>query len=130
MGLRDCTLAMCSPGESPFARRSAANVRQNLIGLRRLMEGCGADGSGLGFDDLLDSMGAPTVATALRDRIAAAQLAAAAIEESAIEDAVAADQPSVRALYDQIKAITDLLKTDFVTLLDVQIPTEVTGDVD
>ena len=33
--------------------RSKANIRANLDGLRRILEGCGADHAGLGFDDLL-----------------------------------------------------------------------------
>jgi hypothetical protein len=116
--------------ESPFASRSKTNLRANLDGLRRLVEGCGDGYSGLGFDDLLTGIGHPEVAEKLRMTAGLTQPALDAIEEPDLQQALAQDKPSVRALYDAIKGVTDILKTEFVTLLDFELPEGVGGDVD
>jgi hypothetical protein len=36
----------------------------------------------------------------------------------------------VRALYDAVKGVTDVLKTEVVTVLDLELPQKVEGDND
>lgn len=116
--------------ESKFARRSKANIAANLEGLRRLLEGCGPSHAGLGFDDLLTALGAGALTEALRARAVTAQAALANIGEPDLDVALVADKPSVRALYDAVKAVTDLLKTEFATVLDIELPGDIGTDND
>jgi predicted lipoprotein len=113
--------------ESPFAGRSKANLRANLDGVRRILEGCEAGNAGFGFDDLLDNIGATDAATHLRTVVAAADAAIAAIEEEDLPAALAADKLSVQTLRDAIGAIATFLKTEMYTLLGFEesvIPTD------
>lgn len=131
LGLRDCAAAPCLDQlESPYAGRSKRNIAYNLIGVRRVIMGCEADGSGIGFDDLLVSVGAQTTAQQLEASVASAQAAVTAIVEPDLKDALIADPASVRALYDAMKGITDRLKTDFLTVLDLERPSSLETDND
>jgi uncharacterized protein len=131
LGLRDCATAPCLDQlESPYAGRSKRNIAYNLIGVRRVIMGCETDGSGIGFDDLLVGVGAQTTAQQLEASVAAAQAALTAIDEPDLKDALIADPASVRALYDAMKGITDQLKTDFLTVLDLERPSSLETDND
>lgn len=131
LGLRDCTAATCPELlESAFAGLSKANIAGNLIGFRRISEGCGADGQGLGLDDLLEAIGSGALAATLREKTAAAQAALDAMEEPDLKEALVADLPSVRALYDTIKGITDVLKTELLSVLDLELPAGLATDND
>ncbi|PTL77953.1 hypothetical protein DAT35_40700 [Vitiosangium sp. GDMCC 1.1324] len=131
LGLRDCSADTCPELlESPFAGRSKANVRANLVGFRRLAEGCGANYEGTGFDDVLVAAGAEPLAVRLRERLSEAQAALEAVDEADLREALAQDKPSVRALYDAVKGVTDLLKTELVTVLDLEAPQNLEGDND
>ena len=116
--------------ESLFAGRSKANLVANADGLRRLVAGCGPDYSGLAFDDLLTAVGDGTQAEALRTRAAAIRPTIDAIEEADLDQALIQDKPSVRAVYDAMKGVTDIIKVDFATVLDLELPEGVFGDVD
>ncbi len=129
IGLRECAAPPCVDAvESPLARHSTENLRQNLSGFRALFEGC-ADGRD-GFDDLLIGLSAESLATRMRERLIAAQAALEAIEEPDLAAALTADPASVRALYDAVKAVTDLLKSEFITVLDLELPMGLEGDND
>ncbi|HZH78068.1 MAG TPA: imelysin family protein, partial [Archangium sp.] len=131
LGLRDCASDTCPEAlESPFTGRSKAHLRANLVGLRRLTEGCGAGYTGTGFDDVLVAVGSEALATKLRERAVAAEAALGAIEEADLRDALEQDKASVRALYDAVKGVTDVLKTEFVTVLDLELPEGTDGDND
>lgn len=130
LGLVDCGAPTCPQlAESPFAARSKANVRQNLLGVRQLLSGC-ADGEGLGFDDLLRDMGQNALAANLSQAVDGAMAAVDDIEAPSLELALASDVESVQSLYSAVKAITDLLKTEFVTVLDLELPVRIEGDND
>jgi hypothetical protein len=116
--------------ESRFAGRSKANIAANLHGLRLLLEGCQSDYTGLGFDDLLTALGSGALAETLRTRAISAQAAVTNIEEADLDQALLADHASVKALYDAVKAVTDLLKIDFATLLDIELPGDIGTDND
>jgi predicted lipoprotein len=131
LGLRDCLATSCPELlESQYAGRSKANIRANLEGFRRIAEGCGPGHTGLGFDDLLDSVNAAQVSQRLRDRIADAEAALDAIEEPDLAPPLASDRASVLALHDGFKGISDLMKTEFITVLDLEIPMSLEGDND
>ena len=42
----------------------------------------------------------------------------------------AAPHTQVRALYDAVKGVTDLLKTELISVLDLELPTSLEGDND
>ena len=131
LDMEACTHEICPElRESLFAARSKANLLANADGLRRLIEGCGPDYSGLAFDDLLTEVGAGAAAETLRTRAAAIRPTIEAIEEADLDQALVQDKPSVRGVYDAVKGVTDILKVDFVTILDFELPEGVGGDVD
>ncbi|HZI14179.1 MAG TPA: imelysin family protein [Myxococcus sp.] len=131
LGLRECSTATCPEYlESPFARRSKANLRANVVGFRRLVEGCGANFEGTGFDDLLDASGATELTATLRQRMAALSASIDALPGQDLAVPLAQDKASVRALYDSVKGVTDVLKTELVTVLDLELPAKVEGDND
>ncbi|NTX53440.1 imelysin family protein [Myxococcus sp. CA039A] len=131
LGMRECSTESCPEHlESQFANRSKANLRANVRGFRLLAEGCGEGYTGTGFDDVLVAAGAEALAQKLRERIVAAEAAFATIEEEDLKQALAQDKPSVRALHDAFKGVTDVLKTELVTVLDLELPQSVEGDND
>ncbi len=131
LGLRDCASATCPEWvESPFSGRSKANLLANLEGFRRIMQGCQAGHEGLGFDDLLVHIGAEETWNAMRGAADQTGQAVEALEEPELQTALAQDLTSVRAVYDALKGITDLLKTDFTTVLDLELPESLEGDND
>jgi predicted lipoprotein len=128
-GLTGCERATCPElVESPWARRSKAQVRNNLVGLRMIFDGCNA--GDLGFDEYLVASGSGELGTSILASIDAATAAVDVIEEPDLETALAADQASVVALHTALKAITDTLRTDFISVLDLEIPKRVEGDND
>jgi uncharacterized protein len=115
--------------ESRYARRSLDHIRQNLIGFRRLFEGCGADYSGLGYDDWLQSIGAEDLAARMRTALIGAQAKVEELEPS-LEQLLLSDIARARQLHTALKALTDLLKTEFVTVLNLELPKGAEGDND
>ncbi|MCP3064150.1 imelysin family protein [Myxococcus sp. K38C18041901] len=131
LALRDCSSDICPELlESQFAGRSKKNLRQNLVGFRKVMEGCGPDFSGTGFDDVLAAVGAEAIATRMREQVLGADAALVAIEEEDLQQALVQDKPSVQQVYAGFKGITDLLKTDFISTLDLEPPAGLEGDND
>ena len=57
--------------ESPWAKRSKEHIKNNLVGFDRLLRGCGPDGSGLGWDDLLVAVGDAAFAQKVVDALGA-----------------------------------------------------------
>lgn len=131
LGLRECATSTCPEHlESPFAKRAKANLRANLVGFRRIAQGCKPGFEGVGFDDLLTDSGAEAVATRLREKLAAAEASFDALPGADLEGPLAQDKASVRALYDAVKGVTDVLKTELVSVLDLELPRSVEGDND
>jgi 3-hydroxyisobutyrate dehydrogenase-like beta-hydroxyacid dehydrogenase len=125
-----CTSEICPELRESLYGRSKVNLLANVDGLRRVVEGCGPDYSGFGFDDLLVAVGSPVVAETLRMRAAAIRPAIEAVEEPDLDLALVQDKASVRAVYDAFKGVTDILKVDFATILDLELPAGILGDVD
>jgi uncharacterized protein len=130
LGLVDCLTATCPEAvESPFALVSTAHLRANLVGFRRLFQGCRSGFSGLGFDDWLRAVGAADLADRM---VAAARDAQIAVDEldPPLERAIVVDPNKVAAVHRAFKGVTDLLKAEFVTVLNLELPKSVPSDTD
>ncbi|MBL8600798.1 MAG: sterol desaturase family protein [Myxococcales bacterium] len=124
-----CTGASCIDRvESPFARRGVRNIRQNIVGLRTLLEGCPA-GNNLGFDDLLRSAGAGALATTMAADLNAADQAAAALNSNDLRASIEADREAVVRLHAAVRELTSFLKMEFTTTLQIR-SRRVEGDHD
>jgi predicted lipoprotein len=127
----DCAGTPCPDRlESPFAKRSKEHLRANLIGFRKLFEGCGDGYAGLGFDDLLVSVGAGSVAEEMKKDLDLAFAALDAYPYPSFAEGLTKDPAAVRKVYDAVKELTDVLKTEFLGVLDLKIPKGAAGDAD
>ncbi len=130
LGYYECAQGTCPQSvEARFAGTSVAHVRANLRGFGRLFNGCGEGGAGLGFDDWLAAAGAGDLAGRMRGALAGAEAAAAGLD-APVDATLASDPAKVAGLHAAVKALTDLLKTEFVTVLNLELPQTSEGDND
>lgn len=116
--------------ESRFADRSRENVIANLEAFRALFLGnLEGEAEGTGFDDFLAAVDAGPLAEQMDGRAAAALATAEALQVD-LRTALAQDPESVRQLHADVKALTDLLKSQFVTVLNLSVPQEGAADND
>ncbi|HEX2880210.1 MAG TPA: imelysin family protein [Polyangiaceae bacterium] len=115
--------------ESRYARVSTDHLRQNLLGFRRAFQGCGIDFWGLGFKDWLIEIGAGDLADEMQAKLEAAQAAVNALSPP-LEEAIVTAPGNVATVHASVKALTDLLKTQFVTVLNLELPMGSEGDND
>ena len=94
------------------------------------MFGCNADYSGIGFDDLLVGVGAEPLALKLLASSEELTASIHAVEENDLREALVADRASVQKIYDVARSISIALKTDFATVLDLELPKTLEGDND
>lgn len=124
-----CAEATCPNGlESQFANASRDHLVKNLEGFRKLFVSCNGDASGLGFAAYLRASNAAPLADRMSAEIDNSIAAARAIDDNSLRGALADGR--VRGLYDQVKKLTDDLKTEFVTVLNLELPQEIQGDND
>lgn len=127
----ECTAPPClNDVESPFAKRSKEHMRANLDGYEMLLKGCGPGMTGLGFDDLLAAIGAQAVADKLAGTVTATRAALDALTEPTFEEDIQKNPNGVRALFDALRGNASVMKADFVTVLDLEIPQKVASDND
>jgi hypothetical protein len=124
----DCQQNCSGLVETPHARIDKAFIQANLEGFRLLFQGCGEGHAGLGFDDWLRKVGMGQIADDMLSALDKAEQAAKF--DGRLEDALVNEPQKVVALYDAIKALTDLLKGQFVTVLDLEVPMGLEGDND
>jgi predicted lipoprotein len=130
-GLSMCATQTCPASlESRYAGFSKQAIRENLVGFQLLFLGGAPGNDGLGFDDWLVAAGQSALADEMGSAITAALAAVDAIEEDDLATALSADLASVRALHPAIKAITDPLKSDFISVLDLDLPSSAATDND
>ncbi len=131
LGLTDgCTTTTCPTLiESRFAKVSTDNLRQNLIGFRKLFQGCGANYVGLGFDDWLVAVGAADLAQRMLDALVAAQDSVEELDPP-MEEAVVSAPQKLLTIHEAVKNLNDLLKTEFMSTLDLELPMGAEGDND
>lgn len=115
--------------ESPYALASTDHLRQNLLGFRRAFQGCGTDFWGLGFKDWLIAVGAADLADEMQTKLEAAQAAVDALSPP-LEQAIVSAPGNVATVHAAVKGVTDLLKTQFVSVLNLELPMGTEGDND
>lgn len=114
--------------ESPYAGLGSEAIVANLEGFRSLFQGCGEEGEGLGFDDWLEAVDHPELATEMVEAMNAAR--AAALEFPPIAQAT---PEQIEVLYQKIRALTSLLKSDFFgagSPVNLELPGGVQSDTD
>lgn len=122
LGVFECGAGLCPEAlESRYANVSTANIRQNYLGFRRLFQGCGGNYTGLGFDDWLDAIGASELRGRMLTALAGAQRAIDALDPP-LEVSITQHTDRVLAVHTALKQLTDLLKTEFITVLDLELP--------
>lgn len=130
VGLVDCFAAACPEAvELPYSKGSLAHIANNLAGFRDLFEGCSGAGLRLGFDDWLIAVGAESVGQRMLTALDGAEREVAKVP-GPLDAAVTNDKASVERAYAAVKQLTDILKTEFVTVLNLELPKSVEGDND
>lgn len=118
----ECVSGLCPEAiESRYANVSTANIRRNFVGFRRLFQGCGAQNRGLGFDDWLDAVGATDLRMRMLTALDGAQAAIDGLDPQ-LEVSITAHTDRVLDFYAALKALTDLIKSEFVSVLDLELP--------
>ena len=115
--------------EHQYADRATFAIRANLEALRQAFTGTTATADGPGFDDFLRALGHPEVADRMTAELDSAIAAATALPDSFLS-ALANDYDKVVALHGAVKTFTDDLKSQFLTLLALEIPDDVAADND
>ena len=122
------TLTEPGPAEATFSGLKLVAIRENLRGFRRLYQGCGPAGEGLGFDDWLTEAGHPELAQEIVDAYVLAQAAADSSPELDL-----ATPAELEHLYQEVKRLTDLLKNDLFgagSPIGLTLPKGIEGDTD
>jgi len=130
VGLKECDETVCPELlESIWAGRTERNVIANLEGFDLLMFGSEADAEALGFDDLLASVGQPGVAETFRQELDEAMVALDGLNDD-MEALLVSNRDQVVGAHDAVKFVVDTLKTEFISVLDLDIPQRAEGDND
>lgn len=125
-----CPSAACPDlVEALYARTSVDHIAKNLRGFRKLFQGCGDGNAGFGFDDWLVAVGAEELSARMLAALDGVEAAVATLDQP-LETLVVSDPGRVRAVYDALKALTDPLKTEFTTALNLERPAGTIGDND
>ena len=111
--------------ESQHAGHSRENIAANLAGFEMLYSGA----NGLGFEDFLRAAGADQLADTMKADLSAAIAAADAIP-SPMADALTTDYDKIAAAHGAVKKVTDNLKSQFLTVLGLDIPDDAAADND
>ena len=115
--------------ETPYADYGSFAIRANLDALRQAFTGTAAAADGPGFDDFLRGVGATDVADRMTMELDAAITAASALGDSYMAT-LTNDRDKVVAAHTAMRAFTDDLKSQFLTLLALEIPDDVATDND
>lgn len=130
LGVSECVAGLCPESlESRYANVSTANIAENYRGFRKLFQGCGGNYTGLGFDDWLDAIGASDLRARMLTALDGAQRAIDALDPP-LEVSITQNTDRVWAVYTALKQLTDLLKSEFVTVLDLELPAGAGSDND
>ncbi len=141
-----CSRVACPEAtESPFSETTLDNIRENLLGFRDALMGA----EGLGFDDIIIRSGFPQVVENFNTNIDASLALIANTEESLLDQSQAllasgnrtqcnnsAANPEndqtipICSLQGLVKRITDSLRIDFVTIVDIDLPDRSQSDND
>lgn len=115
--------------ENPYSARSKEHIRQNLLAFQQVFLG----GSGLGYDDMIDTIhNGENVSAMMEADINTALNAIDALENQSLQAAVSDINGLnlAKGIHESVKSITDRLKSDFVNILGLSIPAAAAGDGD
>jgi len=115
--------------ELRYADRATLAIRINLGALREAFTGMTPAANGPGFDDFLTALGHPEVAERMLGKLDDAIAAANALPDSFLT-ALTTDYSKVVATHRAVDLFTDDLKSQFLTLLALEIPDDVATDND
>jgi predicted lipoprotein len=125
----DCGLAACAENvESRFAYHSLQNIISNIQGLNMIFLG-GETDAGVGFEDYLLDVGATDTAAQMRGDLAEVIEFALSLQTT-LSDLLVQDPEQVQEVHDQLKDVTDNMKTDFIQRLALELPATSAGDND
>jgi predicted lipoprotein len=123
----DCGLVACAENvESRFAYHSLQNIISNIQGLNILG---GETDAGVGFEDYLLDVGATDTAEQMRGDLTEVIEFALSLQTS-LSDLLVQDPDQVQEVHDQLKDVTDNMKTDFIQRLALELPATSAGDND
>jgi predicted lipoprotein len=114
--------------ELRFADRATFAIRTNLVTLREAFTGTAAV-DGPGFDDFLTAVGHPDVAARMTAELDAAIAKANALPDSFL-GALTTNYAAIVDTHAAVKLFTNDLKSQFLTLLALDIPDDVASDND
>ena len=127
-GISECDAPVCPEKlESQYAHRTKEHVLANLAGFEALFSGQGENPTGMFH--LLVAVGAEQVADGMKQDLAAATAAVEAVPES-FDAALTADPESMKAAYEAVRALTTRLKTEMLSVLDLELPARIESDND
>lgn len=115
--------------ELAYSDRSTYAIRANLTALQQVFTGDTASSTGLGFDDFLIAVGHADLATNMTTDLDGAVAAAKALPDSYL-GALDTSYASVAATHAAVKLFCDDLKSQFLTVLALEIPDDVAADND
>jgi predicted lipoprotein len=125
----DCGLEPCVENvESRFAFNSLANVISNIEGLNLIFLG-GETTQAIGFDDYLIDVGDQDTADQMRSDLANVIQFAKSLQMS-LSQLLEQDPDQVQQVHDQLKDVTDNMKSDFIQSLALELPATSAGDND
>jgi predicted lipoprotein len=128
----NCGTQACSQEvESTYAEYSLENIVNNLQALKMFMQGglSAEESSLLGFNDYLIDVGDSSSAETINKHLALAIASTQSYQES-LAKTLDNDPDKVMQTHDQVKKITDKLKSDFITSLALELPKTAAGDND
>lgn len=129
IGVYMCEMASCPAGiESQYALASTEHLAENLAGFRLAFTGCGLD-DGAGFDDWLTEAGADDLRVRMLDALTATEALVNGYD-APLQTILAEDPERLVELHATLKGVTDLLKTEFVSVLNLELPMSAEGDND
>ena len=129
LGIANCENETCPEGiESPFAKRGKQHLVNNLAGFRMVFFGCAANGNSI--DELLVAVGASNIANNVKAALDEADAAIAALKSPDLQTALTEENGQFRAVHEALKKLTNILRTEFVTVLDLELPKRIEGDND
>lgn len=127
-----CAMNVCPEDlESLWAHRSKENIAENLRGFSAVFHGTSLDGlnDGPGFYEFLVGYGAADLADNMSTKITAATAAVENIPGT-LQEALNANPSSVTQAHTAIREVTNLLKSEFLTVLALEAPNGAAGDND
>lgn len=126
-----CGMNVCPEDlESQFAFNSLDNIRSNLLSLKSLFTGdTDSQSDGVGFDDYLIAVGAETLATDMLTSIDNA-LNDLDTYENSLNETLVNSPGKVEQTHENVRQVTDKLKSDFIHQLSLELPASSAGDND